>query len=387
MAVAVFVTEEGENMEKGMPRMFKERFPALGSLKTIGKTSCLRNKQQVDCGPAIENLVFRVNVKDTQIMEIWENGFEKLNTAMRDAGITKIAIPVIDGVNQEQMRKLAELFWRSEDCEIAIHYPKQSGRKLDKQEDNEGWKNQIRRRGNMETITIKPPEGKSYLEAVKIMKEEIKLKETGVRINRISKTGNGNVQLSISANSEEGSKKLKEEIQRVNKGAKILSRQATVFIKDIDEATTEKEVREVVEKVSEEKEFTIQMSKNANKYGMQYAIVSMATKGAEKTIKSKRIRSSWGSWRVEELINLAKCYKCLGFGHKAHECTNTQVKEKKCFRCSGEHEARTCKEAPRCYICNKDGHTASSMACPKYRDAVKEMKKKKHNPRLKWRDT
>ena len=59
--------------------------------------------------------------------------------------------------------------------------------------------------------------------------------------------------------------------------------------------------------------------------------------------------------------NVAQCYKCRAFGHKAAECPSTK---EVCLKCAGEHNHNSCtSETPKCANCS-EAHYANSPQCP-----------------------
>lgn len=63
---------------------------------------------------------------------------------------------------------------------------------------------------------------------------------------------------------------------------------------------------------------------------------------------------------------LVQCYKCMGFGHMARECTKGAC----CGHCSGAHETRACGSrdaAPTCINCREAGLGGDAIAHPAYR--------------------
>lgn len=90
-------------------------------------------------------------------------------------------------------------------------------------------------------------------------------------------------------------------------------------------------------------------------------------------IAKKRVKIEYDSCRVFEHFNILRCFKCLGFNHRANECINKIA----CSKCGDMHEAKDCKsELIRCVNCydlvkkkliDVDvSHYAFSVNCPAY---------------------
>lgn len=112
-------------------------------------------------------------------------------------------------------------------------------------------------------------------------------------------------------------------------------------------------------------------------------IVETDRETCEKIIEKKRIKIEWSFLRVFECESVMRCYKCLGFRHKAQECTN----KKACGKCAGSHEMKECtSEEINCVNClelvkkkkitGETNHYAFSRACPAFRHQLVAKRKK-----------
>lgn len=75
------------------------------------------------------------------------------------------------------------------------------------------------------------------------------------------------------------------------------------------------------------------------------------------------------------------CVKCQAVGHLSRDCDEEEQRDKRCYKCDNVgHISRDCKEQEaKCHTCQENGHTTTSMACPKYRELVTAMKNKAAN--------
>lgn len=112
------------------------------------------------------------------------------------------------------------------------------------------------------------------------------------------------------------------------------------------------------------------------------AIVEVDPTSFEKIMKEGSIKLNWGTrcW-VYEYIRVVRCFKCHGYSHKAANCTNKRV----CGKCTGEHDARECKEeSHQCINCvtinNKlnlaldVNHSTYDVNCEVYRQKISQVK-------------
>lgn len=74
-------------------------------------------------------------------------------------------------------------------------------------------------------------------------------------------------------------------------------------------------------------------------------------------------------------MNIIRCYKCHGFGHKSYECTEKTNGEEICRRCGTTgHQINGCNATRRCILCIRDGksaalaeHVAGAANCPQFK--------------------
>ncbi|GFY77393.1 hypothetical protein TNIN_194751 [Trichonephila inaurata madagascariensis] len=51
-------------------------------------------------------------------------------------------------------------------------------------------------------------------------------------------------------------------------------------------------------------------------------------------LNMKFLRANWNVCKVQDFIAINRCFKCLGYHHKAADCQNGLC----CFKCAGEHK-------------------------------------------------
>nr|XP_015840229.1 PREDICTED: cellular nucleic acid-binding protein homolog [Tribolium castaneum] len=80
--------------------------------------------------------------------------------------------------------------------------------------------------------------------------------------------------------------------------------------------------------------------------------------------------------QVERRVEVLRCFNCLGYNHKASECTEER-RNKSCYRCGGEdHMAKDCKSTEEfCVVCRSAGHRAGSGKCRLFKQALAAAKK------------
>lgn len=103
-------------------------------------------------------------------------------------------------------------------------------------------------------------------------------------------------------------------------------------------------------------------------------VIQVSPELRKKLIKLGKIFLGWSCCRVEDHIQISRCYKCNGFGHVGKFCKQTSSS---CSHCSGDHDVKDCQkknEAPCCVNCKRfklqHEHAASDRNCPSYLNAL-----------------
>lgn len=87
-------------------------------------------------------------------------------------------------------------------------------------------------------------------------------------------------------------------------------------------------------------------------------------------INNGKLSIGWDRCRVFENIYISRCFKCLGFNHKAVDCTKSKV----CLKCAENHDVKECTSTKtECVNCKwavenlklklKTDHQANSLEC------------------------
>lgn len=216
------------------------------------------------------------------------------------------------------------------------------------------------------TISI-PMGGKSYAEALKDLKENVVPATVGVQIRSVTEN-NGSVKVIVKGR-EEANKLVKEINKKTDAGASIQRKDKGLFIFNIEEETTEEEIKFELAKNVGRAEIDAKITFRCNERGKS-ALVFVEERLAEVIINMKFIRrSGWTNWTIKEKTNPPFCVKCQFFGHTLRECKAMAAKSVRCMNC-GEcsgHFSKDCKKEPACPCCDKKGHRMNSTACPSFK--------------------
>lgn len=116
-------------------------------------------------------------------------------------------------------------------------------------------------------------------------------------------------------------------------------------------------------------------------------ILQVTGKTHKKLMNEQRVRIGWNNCKVVDNVYIMRCYKCLGFSHKAAECKNQQST---CQRCSStNHEKKDCKaETEKCANCMRTNsvlklnldvnHSVWSTECKVYQRKLEISKRSIH---------
>ncbi|KAM8701884.1 hypothetical protein ACLKA7_000689 [Drosophila subpalustris] len=162
---------------------------------------------------------------------------------------------------------------------------------------------------------------------------------------------------------------------------KKLTETSQVEIRDLVELVTREEVVDAVKLALNDTTVSCESvrSLRALRDGQQVAIVMLPAAQARVLADLRKIRIGWVVCRIRPVLQPKRCFKCLGYGHIAVNCTSTEDLKGTCFKC-GElgHLAKTCNKPPKCSLCIRNGekqtdYAVGSFKCPAYREAASKM--------------
>lgn len=103
------------------------------------------------------------------------------------------------------------------------------------------------------------------------------------------------------------------------------------------------------------------------------AIAEVSANAYRLLMKEEKVNINWDRCKIYDALEVTRCFKCSGFGHKAVQCKSQTA----CPKCAGEHLLIECKakeEEERCVNCSHAvdklkmkldvKHAAWNSACP-----------------------
>lgn len=221
-------------------------------------------------------------------------------------------------------------------------------------------------------------ENATYADVLRKVKSDPNLKGLGDQVARIRRTKNGEILFELRRDPSAKSSEFKELMEKsLGEAAKVraLAQEVTIECRNLDEVTTDAELRTALKEQFETGEAiqtaTIRLRKA---YGeMQIATIKLPTEVANKMLETGKVKVGWTVCTLRATQQLERCFKCMGFGHKAMQCKGAD-RSKLCRRCGEEgHLGRTCTKQPKCMLCpagEASDHMTGSFRCPAYKEAM-----------------
>ncbi|GBP19295.1 hypothetical protein EVAR_79895_1 [Eumeta japonica] len=207
---------------------------------------------------------------------------------------------------------------------------KQAKERLPKQPANksrpEPKRKQPRKFIRPDALIIRPAEKAKYVEILRRIKKDVPQDQTRDVVDKVQKTSNGNMLITLSRKSADKGQALLKTIQSILKEeAQVICKgpEEQLEIRDIDEETTKNDVREALQEAAgDDYKIPEEVIKIRPAYrGTQTASVRLPAATAQKILGEKgKIRIGWVNCRIRAVKTPLRCYKCWHFGHTTVQC-------------------------------------------------------------------
>jgi hypothetical protein len=384
--LSLWVTKDDE-MENGLQKMYKERFPELSDLKGekvayIKISTTYGNTTQ---NTSSDRYITRMEAEKEE-REYHEN-LKQLCFIMIREGRAKVAIPKPDMGGLTRFRRMAECVFGRHGLKVIIYVSrKRKGNETDKQEQEKEKppERPPRRRNN---ALIVSDESCGYSQLLKKIKDRVIEEGNQKAVRTMRKTREGSLLIEIEKG--EGNVASIEKIVEIEAaGAKTRkldpSGTTTLHIRGMDELTTAEDLEKALRNLTDLKGTHLTVGKLRPAYGgTQVATLRVSKEMARKMLQTKNVKVGLNSCSIRERVDIRMCYKCWGYDHHASECRE-EDKKNQCRKCGEEgHHSGECKNDAYCIKCNRAGHAAGSTQCKAFKDALKkrQMEAKKTDDR------
>ena len=103
--------------------------------------------------------------------------------------------------------------------------------------------------------------------------------------------------------------------------------------------------------------------------GVNTTVIRLAEADAMRLLQLGKVRIGWVECRVREHVEIARCFRCLGYSHRSRGCGNHDRKNACWGRGITGKLARCCKAPPRCLMCLNRGdkdiaHVSGGVSYP-----------------------
>lgn len=361
---------EDPNLDKGLRRRVKERYPDIASMgkegwetyansvkKINGEGICMEKEDFVHIGTGGDDITMF-------------QAFQKLVDHLNMLGRTYVAMyGRSDKGNEDKDAKMLECILRGGKIKVDVYRTGSSMLVGNRRE----YRN---------TAIVVSQEGYSYKQMLQRVKKEVRDANLEAEFTCVRKTQKGELLLEVK--DKEMGKKIKGFIDTKIKDVRTRELgknrgKEKFIIRDIDALCNKEEVLENVkgtatqEEVRDDVEVISLMQSHGDN---QTAILRMDKSWGDRLVNEGGVKIGLVKCKMKNYINVPKCHKCWGFDHVAKECRGPD-RSRACLKCGKDgHRAEDCKDGSYCPLCQREGHRAGSGACPKMRDMLRKLRKK-----------
>ncbi|KXJ67809.1 hypothetical protein RP20_CCG010455 [Aedes albopictus] len=170
------------------------------------------------------------------------------------------------------------------------------------------------------------------------MSTDPQLKDFGADVQKISRTQAGDMICELKKDSKNRIsvyKKLTERVMGKKVQVKAMCPEATIQCKDLDEITTEEEVRLAMKEQCDLEDVDMTVRLRRGPFGTQAASIKLPVDAANKAMTIGKIKVGCSVCPLRFSQRPEGCYRCLEYGHLARNCKGID-RSKLCRWCGQE---------------------------------------------------
>jgi hypothetical protein len=381
------VPEDDRKMERGIARLFADRFPELRELEQDENDWETHRVPHIIQSTAVprkaggnlikERYIFRQVLENKEGETASEKAYRHLRALVREAerlGRGQLAVVRLEGTNELLQQKMLECLTAHSGLQIELCVPSYASRLGGKEapstagttKEGKQWRYPRPRRPRTETLVVKAKENNADIEEViRQMKSKVDIAKVDVQVKSLVGGRNGKIAIKLAPARGTAAPKLRKAILEAmgnTVNAEVVSNRK-LTVRDLDQTITEQEIREAVNAAVGSPDRSTEAIQVSGLKKPQGGTLHLSDTDADKLLERGKVRTGWNQCRVQEIVGPVKCFQCLQFGHIASRCAaERKLAAGTCFRCG--------KEGHLSYVCKVYGHRGDRATCPEYRKAI-----------------
>jgi len=271
------------------------------------------------------------------------------------------------GLLKGSLRKLAEYVFKDGEpihvCEEKAGKPTNEGNEGSRSRRPNAADSRKRRPVNTETILVTGPEGKSFADVLKDVRNTVTMLE-GESVLAITKERDS---AKIVIKKGEGADRIARVIQEAHPQLKAKQKlpSTLILIRGLDFEVSREEIVGAVDKAAGEIGARVRGGLRTTSGDMKTATVEVPQHVADKILGLKRIRVGpvMAAVVLCKTRQVERCYRCWATGHIARDCRGPD-RMHDCYKCGkGGHKAAQCTNEQNCADCEGKDHRTGSVQC------------------------
>ncbi|XP_063901395.1 centromere-associated protein E-like [Zophobas morio] len=377
----VVIAEPGDpDMNRSIQKMFRDRYPEMTEMRNnfeiienVVKTRNIENKDEVR---ETTRKIIKIKTIDTKD-DLWDL-LKKVREYTKEEKIENIVTHKIAEIEGEELRKMMQCIFMETQTKIKMYVPKSL--------QAETGKRQIKATNSYAIVVEK--KGVDYNTLLKEVKATLAEKEDRKAIRTVRSTRDGKMLIITDKDQEKEQNIRKTIIENIEEAnvrqiTNINRNKKTLFIRNLDATTNKEEVKQAIRReLGDRGEVELKVGEvRPTRNNTQTITITIDKDSAEILIRKEFVMIGIVKGKIEERMQMTRCYRCWGYGHAASECLEEIDRRNTCYKCGKEgHQAGQCNNEAKCPLCEKEGHTAGSSACKIFRIALKEAKRSAESP-------